>query len=395
MGIMRLSTIRTLYGGAGPWASVYLDATGYQQTGSTHAARQELGLRWRGARESLERHGADEPTLRAIDEAVREVPSSVGPAEVVVFASGGTVAFTRTLPVTPRREMASWSAQPHAADLLRGFDSAAANAARGAPPEEVRWVRADVDRIGGSVQSSDGAVVTVRGQDEFITKVNTMERDQIWSVPKFQRAAEEDWDRNSADIARVISAAVERTAADVIVLTGDIRARQLVIDRLPPILAGRVVELDHESQVRPHPESRNPSWRQPYAYDPVVDAATQTADDLIMRGRRSDALDRFHNALSQGNSVTGVEPVCAAARELRIDTLLLSAEPSSARVWVDPQNPTMLGPAKKDTGATSPAWEPADESLVGAAAMAAADSIVIDGDPDLVDGVGAILRYPL
>jgi hypothetical protein len=62
-------------------------------------------------------------------------------------------------------------------------------------------------------------------------------------------------------------------------------------------------------------------------------------------------------------------------------------------VWVNPLNPTMLGPSQTDTGTDSPAWEPADDALIGAAALAGAEGIVVDHDSDLVDGVGAILRY--
>jgi hypothetical protein len=404
MGVMRLSTIRTLYGGAGPWASVYLDASVNQQTGTPQEARRELDLRWRAARESLGRDGADGATLRAIDETVREAAARPGPAELIIFASEGAVAFSRMLPVRPPRQGATWSAQPHAADLLRAISAVATSDARDAPNalmslselgdtgEEVRWVRADIDRTGGSVRSADGTVVTVRGEDQFITKVSTEDRDQMWSVPKYQQAAQVNWERNSLDVARVISAAAERTDADVVVLAGDVRARQLVLERLPRVLTGCVVEVDHEAHLRPHPESRVRARREPSVQDPVLDAATREAVRSVARGRRAEVLDRFHTGLSHGTSVCGVEPVCAAARDLRIDTLVLGADPSSLRVWVDPLSPTMVGPTKRDTGAESPAWEPADDALVGAAAIAGAESIVVD-DGELVDGVGAILRY--
>lgn len=404
---MRLSTIRTLYGGAGPWASVYLDATGTQQTGTPQEARHQLDLRWRAAREELGRHGADEATLRALDECVREAPAHGGPAEVALFASGGSVAFCRTLPVTPRRQLATWSTQPHAAELLRSLGALASSDSRDVPNaltslrdlgdtgEEVRWVRADVDRTGGTVRSSDGATVTLRGEDEFIRKVNTIDRDrQIWGESKVEHAAAENWGQNSRDTARVIAAAVERTDADVIVLAGDLRARQLVIERLPSGYSGKVVEVDHETEPRPHPESRLRAEREPDIHDPLLDAATRVAVDSVARERRRSVVDRFHQGLSEGQSVRGLEPVCDAARDLRIDTLVLGAEPSRVGVWVDPFNPTMVGPAKSHTGTDSPAWEPADEALVGAAAMAGANSVVVEADPDLIDGIGAILRFP-
>jgi hypothetical protein len=405
MVIMRLSTISSLYASAGPWASVYLDATGTQKTGTPQEARHQLDLRWRAARESLHRAGADEATLRAIDEAVRQAPATGRPAEVAVLASHGAVALSRTLPVTPGREAASWSAQPHAADLLRALGGLGSPGTRGpqfAPatsePElidEIRWVRADVDRTGGSVISHDGATDTLRGEDEFITKVSTGGRARRWSMPRIQRAAEVNWDRNSGDVARALVAAVERVDADVVVLAGDVRARQLVRDRLPPALAARVVEVDHELPVRPHPGSRLRARREPAVHDPVLNASTREAVDAAVRQRRFQAADKFHSGLSSGESVRGLGPVCDAARQLRIETLVLGPEPSHRQAWVDPLNPTMVGESRRETGSDLAVPEPADDALVGAAAVAGADGvIIIEADAELVDGLGAILRYP-
>jgi hypothetical protein len=379
---MRLSTIRSLYGGAGPWASVYLDATGTQVTGTPQEARHQLDLRWRAARESLRGAGADEPTLRAIDGAVAAAPVTGGPVEVAVLASQGTVALSRTLSVSPGREIATWSAQPHAADLLRALGG-----------EDVRWVRADVDRTGGSVTTDDGATASVHGEDEFISKVSTGGHDRRWSMARGQRAAEVNWDRNSADVARVLTDAAERSGADVVVLSGDVRARSLVLDRLPPVIAARVVEVDHEVEVRPHPDSPVHARREPDVYDPVLVEATREAVGSVLARRRSEVADRFHSGLSSGNSVRGLGPVCEAARDLRIETLVLSAEPSHRFAWVDPLNPTMVGESKRDTGTESPVREPADDAIVGAAAIAGAESLVIEADAELVDGLGAILRY--
>jgi hypothetical protein len=400
MVIMRLSTIRNLYGGAGPWASVYLDATGgrINATQGEIDARRQLDLRWRERREELSHAGADEATLRAIDAVVRDVPAHGGPTEVAVLASGGTVAIGRTLPTRPRREAVSWSAQPHAADLIRAIGDAGMAGQPGAgsavPDDEIRWVRADIDRTGARVTSHDGRIESVHGEDEFVTKNHAPGRGRQWSQSRQQRAAQTNWDQNSHEVARVVTEAVARTGADVVLLAGDERARDLVYDRLPPALPVRVFHLEHESEVRPHPEHRLEARRNPNMLDPILDGATQAAIESLAREREAEIIDRFHIGLSSGDSVRGLEPVCQAARDLRIDTLVLAVEPSHRQVWVDPHNPTMLGPGKRDTGLEDPVLEPADDALVGAAAFADANSIVIEADPELVDGVGAILRFP-
>jgi hypothetical protein len=218
-------------------------------------------------------------------------------------------------------------------------------------------------------------------------------RDRRWSTPRDQRAAEVNWDHNSVDMARTLHDAVERAGADVVVLTGDVRARQLVLDRLPPVTAACVVMVDHEVSVRPHPESRLHDRREPDIADPVLVGATHAAVESVVSERRNGIVDRFHSGLSSGDSVRGLGPVCRAARELRIDTLVLSTEPAHRMAWVDPLNPTMVGESKKDAGDGTVVQEPADDALVGAAAAAGAESLVIEADTELVEGLGAILRY--
>lgn len=401
MVIMRLSTISSLYGGAGPWASVYLDATGTERSGTPHESRQELELRWRAAREELQREGADDATLAAIDDAIGAAPSVVGPTSVAVLASHGVVALARTLPVTPTRQVATWSTQPHAADLLRAVDGVSEPGAAGPQfasstrgfGDDVRWVRADVDRTGGTITSFDGQSSRLHGEDEFITKTSDHAKDRIWSNPPDQRAAEVNWDRNSTDVARALQEAVDRARAEVVVLAGDVRARQLVLDRLPPLVAERVVEVDHEVPIRPHPESRLRDRREADVTDPLLAGATRAAIDITKAARRRAGADRFHSGLSSGQSVRGLGPVSRAARELRIDTLVLSTEPTDRLAWVDPFHPTMVGESTGDTGVESAAREPADDAIVGAAAVAGVDALIIEPDPELVDGLGAILRY--
>jgi hypothetical protein len=250
------------------------------------------------------------------------------------------------------------------------------------------------------VTAHDGRTETVHGEDEFITKMGAAGRDRIApghaqfrSDLQTVRAVERNWDENMAEVARVVTEAVARTGAEVVVLGGDVRARELVFDRLPRALPARVFQVEHESEVRPHPDHRLEARRQPHLADPILDAATQAAIGSLARERDAEVIERFHIGLSSGDSVRGLEPVCQAARDLNIDTLVLSVEPSHRLVWVDPHNPSMVGPGKRDTGLEDPVMEPADDALVGAAAFADANGIVVESDPELVDGIGAILRF--
>ncbi len=359
---MRLSTIRHLYEDSGPWASVYLDASGSQND-----TRHLIELRWRGLRDQLARGHADERTLQALDDAIVDDMRRIGPvvpAGQAVFAAHGTVVMANPLPAPPRRESASWSSLPRAAELVRALG------------EEVRWLRADVDRTGGSITTDRGETRTVLGTaTDPITKVSA----GGWSMPRFQRAAETNWDRNSTEVAKAIAATADWIEADVVVLTGDLRARQLVVDRLPAALVPCVVQIAHESSAPAH--------------DPVLAAATREAVDAFIRARRDAIVDRFHAGIPSGASVRGVTAVADAAREQRVDTLLLGPDHAKHLLWVDPRDASLVGMAKRDVGMSDPVREPADDALVGAAAMAGAESVVIEADAGLVEGLGAILRY--
>jgi hypothetical protein len=178
---------------------------------------------------------------------------------------------------------------------------------------------------------------------------------------------------------------VDQTHADVIVLSGDNRAREMLIDQLPPLLAGRVAEVDYHS---PGPGP-----------DKVLDDATVAAVAAVAQTSRQTMIDRFRNGLGDGNSVHGLVAVADAARERSIEVLVLAAEPSLREAWVDPADPTFVGPddrAVQDFGVATPAREDAEEALIGAAAATGADVVTMDpDDDDLTDGIGAIVRFSI
>jgi peptide subunit release factor 1 (eRF1) len=353
-----------MYEQAGPWASVYLDTTG-----SVPHARDLIDLRWRALQEQLKAAQADPDTIQAIEEAIFADPAAVGEGGHAVFATHGEVGLSYPMAQPPARDVATWSIRPHTAALVRSLG------------EQVRWIRADVDRAGGTLTSRDGGRIHIRGESTYpITKVSP----GGWAQSRFQREAEENWGRNSGDVASAVQTAADRTHADVIVLSGDVRARELLIDRLPPLLAGKVVEVDYES-----PSNRDA--------DAALDEATSAAIAAVARTTRQTTVDRFHNGLADGAAVNGLADVADAARERSIEVLLIGAESSPHNAWVDPADPTFVGAdndAVRDFGVSAPAREDAEEALIGAAAMTDADLVTVDAaDARLIDGLGAILRY--
>ena len=382
---MNLSFLRELYQRPGPWASVYLDATHNTADGD-----QAVGLRWRGLREQLAAQGADEETLAAMDlavntgQAIDTVPS-VGPTAgsgrvgLAVFAAHGRVALAQPLPRPPVRESATWSRRPQTGPLVAGA------------AEQVRWVRAVVDRSGGTLTAADAGHLRIERDVPTVEDYPKHKSGQGgWSQLNFERSTVTVWDRNVHNVVDAVTEAADRMGADVVIVAGDVRARQMLIDRLPKRMAGRVVESDVGN-------------RAPGGDPSTLDNVTAEAVARVARDRRMEMLDRYRMDLSRGRAREGVAPVSEAAWHASMDVLLLSDDSQFAgseppmQVWIDPDDPRAIAPdaaVLRDVGVSGPERENAIAALIAAAAAEDAEVVTVDpSEQRLTDGIGAITRY--
>ena len=382
---MNLSFLRELYQRPGPWASVYLDATHNTADGD-----QAVGLRWRGLREQLAAQGADEETLAAMDlavnsgQAIDTVPSVGPPAGsgrvgLAVFATHGRVALAQPLPRPPVRESATWSRRPQTGPLVAGA------------AEQVRWVRAVVDRTGGTLTAADAGHLRI---DRDVPTAEEYPKHKSgqggWSQLNFERSTVTVWDRNVHNVVDAVTEAADRMGADVVIVAGDVRARQMLIDRLPKRMAGRVVESDVGNRAA----GGDPS---------TLDNVTAEAVARVARDRRMELLDRYRMDLSRGRAREGVAPVSEAAWHASMDVLLLSDDSQFAgsepplQVWIDPDDPRAIAPdaaVLRDVGVSGPERENAIAALIAAAAAEDAEVVTVDpSEQRLTDGIGAITRY--
>jgi release factor family 2 len=396
---VNLSFLRELYQRPGPWASVYLDATHNTADGD-----QAVGLRWRGLREQLAAQGADEETLAAMDlavnsgQAIDTVPSVGPPAGsgrvgLAVFATHGRVALAQPLPRPPVRESATWSRRPQTGPLVAGA------------AEQVRWVRAVVDRTGGTLTAADAGHLRI---DRDVPTAEEYPKHKSgqggWSQLNFERSTVTVWDRNVHNVVDAVTEAADRMGADVVIVAGDVRARQMLIDRLPKRMAGRVVESDVGN-------------RAPGGDPSTLDNVTAEAVARVARDRRMELLDRYRMDLSRGRAREGVAPVSEAAWHASMDVLLLSDDSQFAggqalagagsasvaggepplQVWIDPDDPRAIAPdagVLRDVGVSGPERENAIAALIAAAAAEDAEVVTVDpSEQRLTDGIGAITRY--
>jgi len=361
---MELSYLRPLFEKPGPWASVYLDATRSEEN-----ADHEIDLRWRALRERLARKGAGEATMDAIQEAINGHPYRPGRYGLAVFATPGEAAVAEPMPAPPAAETAAYLPLPHAMPLV---------AQRG---EEVPYVRVISDRTGGEVTglTVDGVPrrERVRGHEKHpVHKV----RAGGWSNPRYQRAAEETWKRNAGDVAAATAELAQSVGAEAVVVSGDVRAAEFVVEQLPRRWRDRVVEHHGRGEEE-------------------LDEVTLRAIAEIADRHARDAIDRYDTQRGSGTGSTGLADVVTRLQRGQADTVLLVNDPTSTdKLWIGPGDPGLVAVDPeflRESGVDEPVQVRADAALLRAIVGTDADLVLVEpAEVELEHGIGAILRYP-
>jgi hypothetical protein len=363
---MQLSFLRPICAHPGPWASVYLDASR-----DTHDAHPALDVRWRNLQERLREQGTDARTVGALDEVVRGHDPMPGDYGLAAFAADGRVMLTEYLSAPPRRDIAAFGPIAHTMPLV---------AQRG---EQIPWVRVLTDRTGADLIAVSAGGVPRRarvtgGQRWPIRKVDP----GGWSQRHFQQGAQLTWQRNAGDAAAATAQLAERVGAEVIVIAGETRARQLLAEQLPEFWRDRVVQTDA-------------GFRAAGADLEALDDVTVQAIAEVAAAHTDVALDRFGMQQHVGR---GLDAVVTALQRGQVDTMLIVDDPSStAELWVGPEPTDIATTADelRELSVPDPRRVRADAALVRALVGTDAGVTVLDRDqaPELTDGVGAVLRY--
>jgi hypothetical protein len=148
-----------------------------------------------------------------------------------------------------------------------------------------------------------------------------------------------------------VAEAAAGSAVDVIVLAGDVRGRQLVLEHLPVDLIERLVITPAGS-------------RAPGADLEPLDAVTAEAVRTHEANRRHEVLDRYRSGGARGLAAAGHAAVCKALDRGQVDTLLVDRE------------------------------VPVPDDFVALAVDTDAELITLSmGEERLPEGVGVLLRY--
>ncbi|SEG35916.1 hypothetical protein SAMN04489712_104567 [Thermomonospora echinospora] len=355
---MKLAYLRPLYERSGPFASLYLCTDRH-----TADAAKALSLRWRHARIELGRLGADDATLDAIEQVVLD-RDSAAPGRAL-FATDGQVVHNEVLPESPSQVSTQVGELPAVMPLLEERQ------------EPVPHVGVKADRQGAEIISvgDKRQVTTVDGIEWPIRKVKA----GGWSESHYQRNAEETWEANAREVAAQVMREAEAVDAQVVLVGGDVRARELVLESLGEPYAGRAVPTEHGVRSGADDEA----WEQ----------EVRAILDERRRERRDAAVARFREAHGRGDAVAGLADVTEALRGGQVDTLLI-ARPLRGELWYGSQ-PHELATSEKELrelGVHDPRCAETG-SVLARAATATDAEIFFTEDVEPPDRVGAILRY--
>ncbi|GAA1726970.1 Vms1/Ankzf1 family peptidyl-tRNA hydrolase [Isoptericola hypogeus] len=392
---MKIDWLKPLVGRPGPFATVYLDATP-----SAVAGDKDVANRWRAARRALEQQGAPGGVLDELEDAVRRPTREGGAHGRVLIADGEGVLVDRVLRNPPATASAVWLPVPALLQAALAAD------------EAVDALCVAVDRGGADFWCCDsggratGARETYTAPHDEVSKASSTGTGRA----TIESRAEDTWERNAAAVVAEIDRRVAGSRPEILLLTGDVRTVKAVRSALGQDAARRAVEVPG-------------GGRGAGVHAAAFSAAVEDALDSYRERRRELALAEFRQ--DQGReegAVTSVDDVVAVLARGQVKELVLSeqlaadagaalaqasAGPADTsridgilggrRLWIGP-DPMHVATSRgdlEDLGVAAGLEElPASSALLRAAiAQDAGLTFAPEGSVELVDGVGATLRW--
>jgi hypothetical protein len=291
---MSLDDVRDLVRPDGPVASVYLAGP----SPGPGDSEEDLLLRLRAIIAELHTHGADPETVDVVDTYLSQTLNY--PTELALLAASGRIRAAQQLPGGVPQDLARYGAPAAVGPVLAWL--------QGHPAHLV----VVTDRTGADITTvPTGAVQartrTVVGPDDEIERNSP----GGWSQPRFQRRAEDSWLHNASAVADAITAELAAVHGRLVILAGDVRACQLLSDRLartgvPPVIR-------HVSG------GRSPDGSAAHRQAAVLAAVQEYAAEQVQAVR-----ERFIAARGpHGIAVSGSRATMSALAAGRVGTLLI------------------------------------------------------------------------
>ena len=213
-----------------------------------------------------------------------------------------------------------------------------------------------------------------------------------WAQDKIQRSAEGTWEENARELAADVIAAADRVGTTHVIVSGDVRARSMLLEYLTVPLRESAAVVDKEVSA----DSQA-----------MAEAAEQAVSNWADRDCR-ERFDAWGTHLAHDRAVEGLAETMTALRNGQVSDVFLADNPhSTAAAWVGPGGSDIAATQTEllVRGVTEPVSDRADAAIVRAIASTDAelhflpDDLVVTGDSAAcggiarpLDGIGATLQ---
>lgn len=290
---MSEAALQSLTGGNGALTWAYVDGAGDEPVPTREARRRTV-------RDALADAGAPDADIAAIDAALEDAGGVPSPSARYLAVRGGALIVDEHFsgerlgpeelghgPLAPLLPLL----RHRSADLLYLV---------------VETTRDGADlRLERAGRSREVSAESIEGRTDTLTKVRT----GGWSHRRFHARAEETWKHNQSEVADAVDRIVRERHPRFVAISGDVRARQLLIEQLGPTSRDRVVEVDANTRADGADD------------DALLAAVSETAEHLL-----DDAVSAARDRAAAGDRESGARgtaEVVAALQQSQVDTLVL------------------------------------------------------------------------
>lgn len=353
----------------GPWASVYVDVSSDRgDPVRLNTSRQD------STRHSLKQAGLGEGAIDAVVESLEYPPSLPNPLTRFVLATDDGIVYAEDLQGAPRLEVeVSSGPLPVIVPFLERR------------PLEFRYLVVEMAAAGGSV-----ALFSARGRAAERVETDEATADPASKVRKAGHVhfrnlehTAELWRRNESALAHAVDAAVDADSPRLVVIHGETRGRQELIDSLSTAARALVRELPL------HQRDQGDVLHQ-------VPAFVSEQSDSIAAAELEASLEalRQDDGRPGGYSTEGIETVAEALREAQVDTLFLAASALEGQTLFALDAQPWIALTESDAApAGVVGLVPAAEALARAAILTDATVRIVSPEQLRGPSVAAILRW--
>jgi peptide subunit release factor 1 (eRF1) len=348
----------------GPFLSVFID-TEY----GVEKATVRYADRWKDLRKKLLAGGAPTDWLDVAGEWLLEHRTD-GPALAFVAPSGGVLISSAIGPYRLPEDRGAWDSVAHIGPLIGWYQNT--------PPALVvvaDRTGADIAAL-GRVGPLHEEVVGETGPHVHRSKPGG------WSQRHYQQKAENIWRENAGQVVRRVTQLTDELDPRLVVVAGEVRAVQLMVDQLPD----RVARLVRRADGSRHPGGEG---KLPAEVDHLYRSAV--AEDTAA------LVDKYGEELGQQDrGVAGVGETITALSAAAVETLLVHDDPADERRLLCSTSDPLIVASSADE-IRSLGGEPEEGRLVDVLIRAAwgggAKVRMVPALPNLAEGVGGVLRF--